>query len=781
MSELDTTRGGYRYRRSTGAGRYITVFDGTAEPYQIDLGSFGRPEVIFGRIAEGSRADIGLNSRLVSRTHGRFVLENGRWYIENLESRNGLIFNNAYIGKREISAGDMFRIGVGQTEREDSVLMLVSSERPEESWSRLPITGPRINIGRDSRCDLVLSEVGVSRLHAVIGRTPQGWAIKDQGSDNGTLVNDRMIRTAVRLHEKDVVTVINTKIIFTGRCLYYSAPVRGISVDARDIVVVRGKGRKSFVTSDHVSMSIRPGELVSIIGGSGAGKSTILNVLCGYLKPQEGTVRINGVSLYENFDAMKKLFGYVPQQDIVYDNLTLYDMLRYTAELRLPPDTDEQERERAIDHAIALVELQEKRDSFIRALSGGQRKRASIAVELLSDPKLLFLDEPASGLDPGTERSLMVSLRKMANAGKTVILVTHSTLQLGLCDKIAFMGKGGRLCFFGNEEEAMRFFRVNDVVDIYARITDAPEEWRHRYEATHPAVIPYRGEEETPRTGTDRQRFRQLKVLCRRYFRLVINDRQRLLLLMLQAPLLAALISLVTNGHEFEHYEMTKSLLFALSCSAFWVGMLNAIQEVCKERTILKREYMTGLSLSAYIGSKMIVMSLLCLLQSLMLSGVFSLLVGLPKDGVIGPPFPEIFLTTWLTSIAAAAMGLLVSSLFTNPDRAMTVAPLLLMPQMLFSGLLFDLSGGTEIISWFATCRWSMEGFGTTCNLNSLPKAMKRVMDEMHMPWEVKPEDFFTFTPEHILRAWLIMVLSVILFLAAARLVLITVKKEGRG
>ena len=189
---------------------------------------------------------------------------------------------------------------------------------------------------------------------------------------------------------------------------------------------------------------------MAIIGGSGAGKSTILNCMCGYLPPDKGEVYINGINLYQNFDLVKKLIGYVPQSDIVYDNLTLHDMLFYTAKLRLPKDTSRNECEVAIDRAINLVELKEKKNSYIKALSGGQKKRASIAVDLLSDPNLLFLDEPTSGLDPGTERNLMYSLRNMADHGKTVILVTHSTLQLKLCDKIVFYGKRRKSLFCRN-------------------------------------------------------------------------------------------------------------------------------------------------------------------------------------------------------------------------------------------------------------------------------------------------------------------------------------------
>ncbi|MGN0794273.1 MAG: ABC transporter permease [Aristaeellaceae bacterium] len=227
---------------------------------------------------------------------------------------------------------------------------------------------------------------------------------------------------------------------------------------------------------------------------------------------------------------------------------------------------------------------------------------------------------------------------------------------------------------------------------------------------------------------------------------------------------------------QVEQYNMTKSLLFALSCSSFWIGMLNAIQEICKERTILKREYMSGLSLGSYLLSKIIVLGTLGLVQSLLLISTFTLTMGLPEAGVFMPPFAELFLTAWLTTLSATATGLFVSSLFRNPDRAMTAAPLLLMPQMLFSGLLFKLSGFTEIISWFAICRWSMEGFGTTANLNSLPTSLQ----QQGLPVPHEAESLFEYTAGHLQSDWGIMVLFVVAFLLLALLVLPSIKKQAK-
>ena len=755
----------------------VTIFDGISNPKSICLEDFGKDVIYFGR---NDTNDIVIESHLVSRDHGRFRSDNGQWIIEDKAlysdkpSNNGLIFNDYAVYSRTICEGDFIRIDDGIETISEGVLFVFATMGSSNKWEVLDLYNRNeIRIGRDKKCDIVLPHISVSKCHARIVREGDSYYLIDNASSNGVIINDRRLSGKHRLHEKDIITITNSKLVFTSGAIYYCCYKNGISVDISNIVITRGKGRKSAVTSNDVNLDVKPGELVAIIGGSGAGKSTILNCMCGYLKPTKGDVFINGINLYNNFESIKKMIGYVPQSDIVYDNLTLYDMLLYTAKLRLPKDISAQEREAAIDRAIKLVELTDKKKSFIKRLSGGQKKRASIAVELLSDPNLLFLDEPASGLDPGTERSLMQSLREMADNGKTVILVTHSTLQLKLCDKIAFMGKGGNLCFYGSYDDALKFFGADDIIDVYNMITENSVEWKSRYNAIN-------GKKASTRTSgrnssasfTPRL---QIPTLCARYLKLIINDKTKTVLLVLQAPVLAVLIFLVSHGDQYSQYETTKGLLFSLSCSAFWIGMLNAIQEICKERNILKRESMTGLSLTAYLMSKIIVLSVLCLIQCVLLILAFSVLVGLPDKGVMMNPFMELLITTFLTASSATAMGLLVSSLFTNPDRATTVAPFMLMPQILFSGLIFDLSGATEIISWFAVCRWSMEGYGTTADLNQIPLALQQ--EGVMLPHEA--EDFFTYTSGHIIKAWIILAAFIVAFMILSRIVLNRIKKEN--
>ncbi|MDR1616763.1 MAG: FHA domain-containing protein [Syntrophomonadaceae bacterium] len=750
------------------ASMNLTILDGESKPVEINLTGFGKETISFGREETN---DIVLCSQFASRRHGRFRLIGSKCLIEDLNSTNGLIFSNESIKSRILEDGDIIRIDDGLEPTKDGVLLLFSNSGPGE-WKTFLLAGQNnVSIGRENTCDIVLEHISVSRIHARITREGSGFCLINCDSTNGVFINGVKVNGKHPLHEKDVILITNSKLIICGDKLIYRCFQNGVSVEARNII--KTVDNKKTICND-VSLSISPCEMVAIVGGSGAGKSTVMNCLGGYSLPTEGSVLINGMDLYANFNSIKSIMGYVPQADIVYDSLTIFDMLNFAAKLRLPGDAAEDERGDAVNRALETVGLADRKDTLIRKLSGGQKKRASIAVELLSDPKLFFLDEPASGLDPGTERSLMGTLRNMADSGKTVVFVTHSTLHLNMCDKIIFMGAGGNLCFFGSLPAAMRFFSTDDIVDIYKLMSGDPAVWKEKFKAMQLKGPQGSGAVPTVSKPERKDCFSQSMVLSLRTLRILLNDRVRLLLILLQAPLLAALISLVADGHQFEYYGITKSLLFALSCSGFWIGILNSIQEVCKEKIILKREYMTGLRLDAYIFSKLIVMTLLCAAQSIMLTAVFTWLVGQPEKGLLTLPYAELLLNTFLTALAASATGIFVSTLFSNADRAMTVAPLLLLPQLLFSGLIFDLSGVSSVLSWAAVCRWSMSGYGTSANLNNLPQVSK---EGVTLPREA--EAFFDFAKGRLMTTWGILILFVIIFSAASYLVLQSIKRDA--
>ena len=348
--------------KATG-GLLVTIFDGMTEPATYLLDESHKRTITFGR---NSGNDIVLASRLVSREHGRFSFRNGQWYIEDKAlygdspSKNGLICNDTATRVRALCEGDFIRIDDGMETIPEGVLFVFAAPGSGNNWGMQKLNGRQeVKIGRDTSCDIVLPHSSVSKFHAKIVKENGHYSIIDTDSTNGVIVNNRPVSGKQALHEKDVIVITNTKLIFTSAAVYYCFYRSGISVDTEHVVITRGKGKKTFVTGNNVTLNIKPGELVAIIGGSGAGKSTILNCMCGYLPPAKGEVYINGVDLYRNFDSLKKLIGYVPQADIVYDNLTLYDMLSYTAKLRLPKDTSQDEREAAIDRAIRLVELTE--------------------------------------------------------------------------------------------------------------------------------------------------------------------------------------------------------------------------------------------------------------------------------------------------------------------------------------------------------------------------------------------------------------------------------------
>lgn len=741
-----------------GEALFISVFDGGQEPFQVDLRSFQKSAVTFGR-SEGN--DIILTSPLVSRAHGVFLLEGNTCRVQDQNSTNGLVINGAKVIQHTLADGDAIRIDDALNPTQAGVLLLFGATQEQLQWQTYRLgTEQEITIGRDASCDIQLPHVSVSRLHASVVRQENGYILIDRNSTNGVSVNGTRVKGAYALREKDVILITNSKLTFSHGMIRYCCYKEGIGLNALHIVKTVPTKNGPHTIANDITLSIKPCELVAIIGGSGAGKSTFMNCISGNAQATSGCVLVNGEDLYANYDVIKSIIGYVPQQDIVYDGLTLWDMLLYAAKMRMPADTSADERAARIRQVLDIVELSGCEETLIRRLSGGQKKRASIAVELLSDPSLFFLDEPTSGLDPGIERNLMLTLRKMSGKGKTIVLVTHNIQNLHLCDKVILLGTGGVLCFCGSPENALRFFGTDNLVDVYNMISAEPLVWNARYKGSPYDTAPAQAAAYGTQAAARKQGlpfFRQFGILCARYGKLIFNDRQKLFILLLQAPLLAVLIALVANGTQFAQYESTKSLLFALACSAFWVGILNSIQEICKERAILHREYMAGLRLSAYIASKFFVLGSLCLLQSALLAGVFSLAIGSPESGILLPPFLEMWLTTFLTALSAVATGLFVSALFKNADRAMTVAPFLLLPQILFSGLIFELSALTEALSIVVSCRWAMEAYGTIANLNSLPyKLMEQGLPIVH-----EVEKYFLYTPEHLLQSWGILLITI--------------------
>lgn len=380
----------------------------------------------------------------------------------------------------------------------------------------------------------------------------------------------------------------------------------------------------------------------------------------------------------------------------------------------------------------------------------------------------------------------MMTLSKLSKEqNKTIVMVTHTTQNLHLCDKIIFMGPGGRLCFCGNVEEAKKFYQTDDLVNIYNMIAENPELWQRKFEQSRDRseISGRRGSmdetqsREIAKKNKGTSGFRQFGILTGRYAELLWNDRQRLALLLIQPLLIAILLKIVADKDIFKIYESTKSMLFALSCSGIWIGMFNSIQEICKERVILKREYMSNLKLPCYMMSKFVLQALLGLIQSIILTLVFLSLVGNSKKGIFFSDFrPEMLFTVWLTVIASVAMGFIISSVVQSGDKAMAAAPFVLIVQLLFSGILFTLKGAGKIISYCTVSRWSVEALGSIARLNKLDLRMQADFPML----EHEAESFFKATAGHVWAASGILILMTAVLMVVATLLLRNVAKDRR-
>ena len=736
-----------RHIAKEGEHYYITIIDDNGVR-SIKFSDLEKNRVTLGR---SKNNDIVIESMAVDFEQGYFELdEYGLKFVNTSNFSYLLGNNNMNIEEMYFAEGSFAKIIRRNSETLKGVIIILSINKSLDEWECCSISNGNIKIGSGASCDIILSPSGVAKYHASIRANRNEIYIKDEGSINGTFVNSQQIPNGIekKLENLDVIYIGNTKMVLVENQLYYQIFQKSIRLDAIDIVKQVKIKFKTKEISSHVNMNINPSEFIAFVGGSGAGKSTFMKCISGVDTPTSGRVLLNGEDLHENYENLKYNIGYVPQDDIVYSNLTLHDMLHYAAKLRMPDNTTYKARNERIKEVLEIVQLTEFENSYIRQLSGGQRKRASIAVELIADPNLFFLDEPTSGLDPGTERSIMQTLRQMSRMGKTIILVTHNTLNLHLCDKVAFFGNGGKLCFYGAPQEALEFFGVDDFVDIYNLINDNVEEWYEKFQKIYNFEKTKTVEKEKSNNIISKKKsfLKQLINLVTRYIKLITNDLQQLLLLFLQAPIIALSLTVLENVRIYESYEETKVILFSLGCSCVWLGLLNAIQEICKEKIILQKEHMSDLKLSAYLFSKFIVQGILAFIQSIMLVGVFQKIKGQSPNSILIDAFWDAQIICFLTILCSSALGLFISSIVKNTTIAMIIIPLILVPQLLFSGILFELDGPTEVISNVILCRWTVEGLGTTTNLNDLT----HLVQEINPMIKVEPEKYFEFTEQHM-------------------------------
>jgi len=566
----------------------------------------------------------------------------------------------------------------------------------------------KVSIGRDPANDIVLSSLLVSRRHALIEKAQNGIYLRVL-ANSGVFVNGQRVDQTIQISERDYFTIGQFRFSLSGK-------VEDILESNEPAIVASGIQKtynNGFIGLQTTDIRIPSREFVALMGPSGCGKSTLLKCLNGDSPPSAGTVTIRGLPLNtENYNLIKRSIGYVPQDDIVHRELTVDQTMYYAAKLRLADDVSEAEAGERINKVLTDLNINDSkiRQNKIGELSGGQRKRISIAVELLNDPSILFLDEPTSPLDPETIDDFLNCLRKLTEDGTTVVMVTHKPDDLNYVGQVIFLSKGGYLTYFGKVDKMYGYFDLknDNIIPIYSKLSDVAEgkRWHYKWtKSTGNGAAIARPAPQTLRKPRTESWARQYFWLSRRYFNIKWNDKGNILLLLGQPVIIAALISFI-----FESLQI--GVLFLMAITAVWFGISNAAKELVSELPIYKRERMYNLGIWAYIASKVTVLSVIALAQVILFVGI--LFFAYSSGGEHGVRLYNYFATIgflFYLSVSATLLGLLLSSFVANTERLMTLVPISIIPQVMLAGIVARLDTVfKEVISYVTLGRWGTEG-----------------------------------------------------------------------
>ncbi|MBF6443559.1 FHA domain-containing protein [Nocardia farcinica] len=599
---------------------------------------------------------------------------------------------------------------------------------------RLPPGG--LAIGRTTDNQIVVNDPLASRKHARLVAGREGLTIEDLGSANGTFVNGTRQQRAV-LREGDVITIGNIDfVVQQGTLVLRQKPVaeQGLHVHGVGFTV---EGNKQLLVD--VNMQAGRGTLTALIGPSGAGKSTLSKLIAGSTQPSGGVVTFEGRNLHAEYEALRSRIGMVPQDDVLHRQLTVRQALGYAAELRLPPDTTKADRQQVIDGVLQELSLTEHADTRVDRLSGGQRKRASVALELLTGPSLLILDEPTSGLDPALDRQVMVMLRELADAGRVVIVVTHSVACLDMCDQVLLLAPGGKTAFCGHPAGVGAALGTSDWAEIFANVAANPDQafaaYRSRQAVAPPPPPPprYGPAGSPPQTSS----IKQFSTLARRQLRLIVSDRVYSLSLLLM-PIIVGAVTLATpgkNGFQPPPLVQTpegigpavsgeaQTLLSFLVIGACFMGISLSVRDLVGERTIFLRERAVGLSSTAYLLAKILVFSLAAVYQVAVMLAIVLVGKNGPRAGVVIPPGAvELFVDITLLAVCSVVLGLLISSLVKSNEQVMVVLVIAIIVQLVMMGSFIPVTGrpGLEQVSWLFPSRWGFAASASTVDLTTL-------------------------------------------------------------
>ena len=703
-------------------------------------------------------SDVSIADPMVSRTHAIVESTDQGFQLRDV-SRNGVYVGGvrrpivAIVGPVTVNLGaaDGPSVVLEPTAYQDagdvSPATVFPENRGHDTVIRQP-PKPIVRIGRATDNDICLDDLLVSRHHAELRSTPAGVEIVDLDSHNGTYLNGMAV-TRAPVGVADVVAIGSRLYRIRDGSLEPYVEVGGARFVTRDITVVTKSG---MVLVDDVSFALDGGAFLGVVGPSGSGKSTLLRALSGSERAQRGRISFDGRDLYTEFAALRSRIGMVPQDDIVQTDLTVGASLRYAAELRFPPDVPRAEREARVEEVMEQLALSHRRDTVITSLSGGQRKRVSVATELLTRPALLFLDEPTSGLDPGLERSLMQTLRELADGGRIVVCVTHSVESLQLCDRVLFLAPGGHVAFFGPPERATSYFDQPDLQTVFQALSTETG-WTERFHGSplHDEFVlrPLAAPESTPPTAAvaavplaavpearhvrRRMWLRQFSTFSRRYARSLFADRRNLLIMLATGPVLGLvfLLRLPTDQlrslqpGEVPDFSRATAPLMLLTIAMTQLGVNISARQIVRELPLFRRERAIGLSITAYVASKFAVLAGIGALQALVCVLISIARQGGPSEGAVFPSgrgeLVIVFFVTWL---AAMTLGLLCSAVATSEQRLNLVLPAIVGLQALaLTGTAVANLPSVPVLdqtSYVASASWGFSAAASTVELNRL-------------------------------------------------------------